>query len=85
MEDWQILAIDTNWTGNVEIGKEAVDVTSDAVLLCRDTVKTKNWNSRVSDIESDTIVCLFLDMIDFYLLKDFKKTKMLKINIQDIF
>lgn len=73
MEDWQVLGIDTSWTGNVEIGKEAVDVASDAVLLCCDTVKTENGNGRVSDIKSDTFVCLFLDMIDFDLLKDFNK------------
>lgn len=68
VKGWQVFAVDACRTWNVEIWKESVDMTGDAILVRCHTIKTENWNCRISDIKSHAFMRLILDMIDFNLL-----------------
>lgn len=70
MQSIKIVFIDTRRTLNIKVGKEAVNVACDTVLFCGDTVETENGDGCAFGIKLDALMCLVLNMINFYLLKN---------------
>ena len=60
----QIGFVDTGRALDVEIRKKSVHVACDAILFRSHTEKTEYRNLSSLDIESDTLICFILDVIN---------------------